>query len=268
MAERVHPAAPELANQPQPKNSASDGKPQFDSGEYSNPRSSPSSPPSYVIQVPKDTIYRVPPPQNARLYKKYTRPKRSCSFCRVLCWFVFLLILLAIAAAIAAAVIYFVFQPKAPSYSIDSLFVKNFNVSQSLIASPEFDVSVRAENPNKKIGIFYETGSNVYISYSGQQLVSGEIPTFYQGTQNVTVFVTALTGSDVRLSTAVRNSLIQGLSDGRVPLYVSIDAPIKLKVGAVKTWKFTVKVRCDVTVDKLAADSTVVSKDCKYSVKL
>ncbi|XP_031476619.1 NDR1/HIN1-like protein 13 [Nymphaea colorata] len=265
MAERVHPAAPEPANQPQPNHSESDAKSKFDSGEHSNPRSSPT--PSYVIQIPKDTIYRVPPPENARLYKNYSRPKRGCSFCRVLCWFVFFLILLAIAAAVAAAVLYFVLQPKAPSYSIDSLSVKGFNVSQTLIASPEFDVSVRAENRNKKIGIFYETGSSVYISCSGQQLVSGQLPTFYQGTQNVTVFVTALTGSNVQLTSTVRDALIQGQNNGRVSLYVSIDAPIKLKVGSVKTWKFTVKVRCDVTVDKLTADATVVSKDCAYSVK-
>ncbi|XP_010904739.1 NDR1/HIN1-like protein 13 [Elaeis guineensis] len=276
MADRVHPARSTSAEEktaapgePAPTSRSESSLSQESFAEKLKP-----PPGTYVIQVPKDQIYRVPPPENARRLQAYTRRahRRRCGFCCCLAWTAALLLFLLVATAAAAGILYLVFQPKIPKYSVDGLSVKGFNLSAATAAanlaalSPEFDATVRADNPNEKIGIYYRSGSSISISYDGVNLCHGVWPTFYQGKRNVTVFQTALTGSGIRLSAAMRNALVTAQSRRKVPLEINLAVPVRVKFGAVTTWTITVNVRCDVTVDKLTVDSRIVSKSCSVKV--
>lgn len=275
MADRVHPtptpnAEEKMAAAPADPAAASR---QESSGSPKSFAEKPKPPPgTYVIQVPKDQIFRVPPPENARRFEAYTRrarrQRRGCCCC--LAWTGALLLFLLFALAVAAGILYLVFQPKVPKYSVDGLAVKGFNLSSATTnlasLSPEFDATIRADNPNKKIGIYYRSGSSIAVSYDGVNLCDGVWPTFYQGKRNVTIFQTALTGSGIRLAAAMKDALVTAQSRGEVPLKIDIKVPVRIKFGAVKTWTITVKVRCDLTVDKLAADSSIVSKSCSVKV--
>ncbi|XVF20199.1 hypothetical protein REPUB_Repub11eG0177200 [Reevesia pubescens] len=259
MAERVHPGdSPPTTN------------------EHSTLKLAPPSPDkpipqpgTYVIQIPKDQIYRVPPPDNARRYAHLSKRKPRRSTCRSCCCCLLITILvLLLAVAIAAAVVYFVFKPESPNYSVENVAIKGFNLTSSSLLSPEFDVTVRAHNPNDKIGIYYEKGSSVQVYYDDVNLCNGVIPAFYQPTNNVTVFKTALKGSGIELTNAALRALSDEQTKGTVPFSLKLRAPVKIKVGSIKTWKITVKVTCKITVDKLTAASKIVSKDCDYGVDL
>ncbi|KAF7815477.1 NDR1/HIN1-like protein 13 [Senna tora] len=234
----------------------------------------PIPPPgTYVVQIPKDQIYRVPPPENARRQDHYARHRKSrrSPCCCCLCWLIGLLFILVVLLGIAAGVLYLVFRPEAPDYTINSISVKGMNLTAaaaSLTVSPEFDVAVRANNPNDKIGIYYEKDSSVEVYYSDARLCNGALPAFYQPSNNVTVFQTALKGTDIELRSTDRTALVDAQSKRKVPLTLKLRAPVRIKVGSVKTWKITVKVNCDVTVDNLTAQAKVVSKDCDYGVDL
>lgn len=277
MADRIHPSRSTAADE---KTAAS-----AEQAATSPPENPPSQenfaeklkppPGTYVIQVPKDQIYRVPPPENARRLQSYTRRahrrrRRRCGFCCCLAWTTALLLFLLVAVAAAAGILYLIFQPKIPKYSVDGLSVRGFNLSSAATdiatLSPEFDAAVRAGNPNRKIGIYYRSGSSIAVTYDGVNLCHGVWPTFYQGKRNTTVFQTALTGSGIHLSAAVRHALVTAQRRAKVPLEINVEVPVRVKFGAVTTWTITVKVRCDVTVDKLTVDSTIVSKSCSVSV--
>ncbi|KAE8733787.1 hypothetical protein F3Y22_tig00000991pilonHSYRG00177 [Hibiscus syriacus] len=259
MAERVHPrgSPPSSDERPSPKPAPTmEDKPIPQPG-------------TYVIQIPKDQVYRVPPPENARRYAHLSKRKSSRGTCfRCCCCFLTTILSLLLAAAIAAAVIYFVFKPEAPNYSVDNVAIKGFNLTSPSPLNPEFDVTVRAHNPNDKIGIYYEKGSSVKIYYEGVNLCNGALPAFYQPTNNVTLFKTALKGSRIELTNATLRSLSNGQKQGTVPFTLKLRAPVKIKVESIKTWKITVKVTCKLTVDKLTAASKIVSKDCDYGVDL
>ncbi|XP_059315006.1 NDR1/HIN1-like protein 13 [Lycium ferocissimum] len=251
MADRVHPQ-----DSPPSSNNSSEAKPV-------------PTPGTYVVQVPKDQIYRYPPPGNARHYESLTKrkPHRSCC-CRCLCYTFSLLLILIIALGITVGVLYLIFRPESPKYSISDFTIKNFNLtSSSSPVSPQFNVTVRAENPNNKIGVYYRKGSSMTVVYSDVSLCNGELPAFYQPTNNVTVFKTALKGSNVILGNAVKTELRNEQMKGKVPFKVNIRVPVKVKVGAVKSWEIIVKVKCDIIVNALTAKSKIVSKDCKYSVR-
>ncbi|KAK6936280.1 Late embryogenesis abundant protein, LEA_2 subgroup [Dillenia turbinata] len=268
MADRVHPQDSPIRAEPQnppPQATTEDLEAQKQPVQPTSEKPVPAPPAAtYVIQVPKDQIFRVPPPENARKYQEYTRKgsRRSCCF-RCFCWTLGLIVLFITLLAIAGAILYLVFRPEALKYSVQSITIKGMNLTaESNSMSPEFDIAVRADNPNNKIGVYYENGSNVTIKYSDVQLCSGVIPTFYQPSNNITIFTTTLTGSGVALSSATRTSLVDAQSQGSVPLNLKIKAPVKIKLGSIKTWKITVKVSCDISVNNLSSDSTIVSKDC------
>ncbi|XP_073009531.1 NDR1/HIN1-like protein 13 [Typha latifolia] len=279
MADRVHPTSDYSGEIPPGNHSSSSSDPSssplYHPSDFHGKSDLSSSPsPDYVIQVPKDQIYRVPPPENAHLIKTYTRRaagrRRSRGCCRFLACFALVLLSLAVAIAATAAVLYLVYRPKLPSYSFDSLTVKNLNLSLPAGAafSPEIDAAVRAVNPNSKISIFYREGSSISVFYDGVNLANGVWPAFDQKPKNVTAFVTALTGKGIRLSSAMHTKMLTAEKRREVPLTVDARVPVRVKFGAVTTWTITVKVKCDVTVDKLTPAAKIVSKTCHVKVNL
>ncbi|KAE7998199.1 hypothetical protein FH972_002765 [Carpinus fangiana] len=98
---------------------------------------------------------------------------------------------------------YLVFKPDSPNYSIDNITISGLNLTAAaatttttsvLTVSPEFDFTVRADNPNDKIGIYYRKDSSVEVYYLDVRLCNSVLPVFYQPSNNVTVFRTALKG--------------------------------------------------------------------------
>lgn len=229
-------------------------------------------PGTYVIHIPKDQVYRVPPPENARRYEDLTRRKngrRPC--CTCLCWFLGLLAIFIFLVAVAAGIFYLVVKPKTPKYSVNAIAISGLNLTTSSSAptvSPAFELTVKADNPNKKIGIYYQNDSSVEIYYTDVGLSNGFLPVFYQPPNNVTVFETASKGDRIALTGTVKNALAAAQKQGQVPLKLKIRAPVKLKVGSVKTWTMTVKADCVITVDKLTAEAKIISSNCSYGLEL
>ncbi|KAG8388878.1 hypothetical protein BUALT_Bualt02G0171000 [Buddleja alternifolia] len=270
---RIHPTTVD-AYPPPPSSSSAATSPKH-SGEHPippNPLPSkpvPPPPATYVVQFPKEQILRYPPPEHARKFKALTRRKNRRSCCRRCCCYTLcLLLLLLIAAAVSAGVLYLVFRFKSPKYTVTNLTIDGMNLTSAAAISPRFNVTIRAENPNGKVGIYYLRDSAVNVLYNGVKLSDGVLPAFYQPRKNVTVLQTALTGSDVVLGGSARTALRNALNGGRVPFVVNTKAPIKIKVGSVKTWEITVKVKCDVVVNALNERANIVSNDCDYSVRL
>ncbi|KAG6411358.1 hypothetical protein SASPL_129439 [Salvia splendens] len=266
---RVHPATADALS------SSSAATSTKDSGEYPVPPNplpaKPVPPPAtYVVQIPREQILRYPPPENARKFEALTRRGKSGRSCcrRCCCFTISALALLVIAAAISAGVLYLVFRFKLPKYAVSSLAIKGMNLTTAAPISPEFDVTVRAENPNGKVGIYYLQGSEINVFYEDVKLSNGVWPAFYQPKKNVTEMRPALTGSGVILGGTVKESLRNQQSQGNIPFVVRAKVPVKIKVGSVKTWKITVKAKCDVAVDGLSDKARIVSNDCDYSVRL
>ncbi|KAF4360265.1 hypothetical protein F8388_020556 [Cannabis sativa] len=264
MADRIHPRDSPLTMSP---NDSSEMPlkplPPF------SPEKPVPPPGTYVIQIPKDQVYRVPPPENSRRFQQYARRKAGRGWCRsCFCWFLLLLAVFVVLIGITGAVLYLVFKPESPKYNVTSFAIKGINVSSpNPTISPVIDVSVRAENPNDKVGIYYGKDSSASVYYSDILLGNGAIPAFYQPSNNVTVLKAALKGPAIDLTSSVLKALRNGEKKGKVPLKLTVEVPVKLKLGSVKTWTLSVKVRCVVSVDKLTTKAKIVSKDCDYSWK-
>ncbi|PKU74635.1 hypothetical protein MA16_Dca004826 [Dendrobium catenatum] len=97
---------------------------------------------------------------------------------------------------------------------------------------------------------------------------NGSFPVFYQGHRNKTTVITVLDGQ-VQLWSQLFSAL-QQQQTGSVPLRFKGDVPVKLKLGGLKLWKVTARVRCDLVVNSLTAGNLISLKtsNCTFRLKL
>lgn len=195
-------------------------------------------------------------------------PKRKNCWCKCLCWTISLILVLLIAIGATAAILYIIFNPKIPNYSVDNLRISDLRLNFDLSLYAKFNVRITADNPNKKIGIYYEKGSHLTVWYKTTKLCQGTLPKFYQGHQNRTVLNVALTGQNQYGSTLLA-ALQEEQQTGRIPLDLKIDVPVSIKLGKLKMRKVMISGSCMLIVDSLSTNSSISIKasTCKFRPK-
>jgi hypothetical protein len=289
MADRVHPmpAPPsQESDQPPPADDAAAAATETTPLQRQQQQVHPSfhdrplSPPpgTYIIQVPKDQVLRVPPPDRARRYKKLAaRPARRRLLRRACCLSCAAVLLLLLAAAAFAGAVCLAFRPRAPTFTVPSLSIRgldgdgggNLTSAAASTLSPELDAAVRADNGrNGKVGVDYRGGGAVTVSYAGVRLATGRWPAFLQPPRNVTAFEVAMRGRGVRLTEGQARQLAAERAAAAVPLAVEVTVPVRMRFGkVVRTWTVDVRARCDVAVDRLAGSAAAVNRGCRVKVR-
>ncbi|XP_071724506.1 NDR1/HIN1-like protein 6 [Rutidosis leptorrhynchoides] len=199
------------------------------------------------------------------------RKRRHSLCCRCFCWKFSILLALIIVIAAVIGILYLVFQPKLPKYTVDKLSVSEFDLRNDSSLFAVFNVTITAENPNKKIGIYYEDGSHISGWYNDTKLCQGSLPKFYQGHENTTVLNIPLTGEITEDATGLLSSLVQTEQQtGSIPLNLKVKQPVRVKLGALKLMEVKFNVKCKLTVDDLSASNpiTIQSSDCDFSFSL
>ena len=211
------------------------------------------------------------PPFQRNIPVKHSKPpkkRRSC-LCRCFCWTISLLLLLIVIIAIVVGILFLVFRPKLPKYSIDGLRITQLSLTNNDTLSAGFDVNITARNPNEKIGIYYEGGSRITVLYSETQLCQGSLPKFYQGHENTTVLTVELTG-ETQNATGLLTALQAEQQTGSVPLTLKVRQPVRIKLGKLKLMKMNFRATCSLEVDSLAANNEIgiQSSSCKFKLRL
>ncbi|KAL2333117.1 hypothetical protein Fmac_014330 [Flemingia macrophylla] len=203
------------------------------------------------------------------MHSKPPKKTRSCC-CRFLCWALSTLLILIVAIAITLGILYLVFRPKLPKYSVDHLRISQFNESDNNSIYAAFNVRITARNPNKKIGIYYEGGSHISAWYMDTELCEGSLPKFYQGHRNTTVLDLSLSGQAQNASGLLSSIQEQVQKTNNVPLNLRVNQPVRVKLGKLKLFKVKFRVRCRLVVDNLGAseDIRISNSSCKFRLRL
>ncbi|KAG8373549.1 hypothetical protein BUALT_Bualt11G0036100 [Buddleja alternifolia] len=196
-------------------------------------------------------------------------PRRKSCFRKCCCWTISLILLLILILGIMAAVIYFVFRPKIPNFSVDSMRITQFNLGNDNSLSATFNVNITARNPNRRIGIYYENGSHLSVLYMGTRLCEGSLPRFYQGHRNTTVLNIELAGQ-TRDATGLLQSLQAQQQTGSIPLNLRARVPVRIRLGRLKLTRWRFLVRCSLMVDSLAQDNVIRVRNsrCRFRFRL
>ncbi|KAG1359542.1 NDR1/HIN1-like protein 6 [Cocos nucifera] len=189
-------------------------------------------------------------------HAEQAKKKRSCNWCCTILTIVILIILI----GATAGILYRIFDPKIPKYSVDRLGILVFDVDNNMVRA-SFNVTVTARNPNKKIGIYHE-GSYPSLWYTDSSLCKGSFPEFYQGHRNMTVRDIIMTGES-QLTELQQQA-------GMIPLLFKGDVRVRVKFGSLKLWKVTFGVGCNLVVNSLSASNqiSIKSSSCKFKLKL
>ncbi|KAK3415092.1 hypothetical protein EUGRSUZ_H00662 [Eucalyptus grandis] len=174
-----------------------------------------------------------------------SRPPRTRScFYRCWCWIICLLVVLLLVVLATAAILYAIFQSKLLKCSIQKLGITKLRLNIDLTLYAKFKVQIKASNPNKRIGIYYDKGS---------------LPIFYQGHKNFTELNVGLSGK-TRSGSTLMNALQEQQQRGRIPLSLNVDAPVTVKVGRLKLRKVRILGKCLFVVDSLSTNNLVSIK--------
>ncbi|XP_074557493.1 NDR1/HIN1-like protein 13 [Curcuma longa] len=212
---------------------------------------------SFVVQVAKDQIYRVPPPENAYLvvrYRKRSKARRRSPCFRCLIWILAAAFLLLLLLATAAVALYLILRPASLAFAVQSLSDRGATDPDKT----EYDLTLNVTNPSHKLGYSYAAGGSVVLVVvtNGAEIAAGETPGFYQGPRNTTTMPLALRGSNA------------SQPKGASALKLTAKLRARPKVGNLQFWSTRMEVTCGVGASALAGEARILSQHCHTKLLL
>ncbi|KAF5201565.1 NDR1/HIN1-like protein [Thalictrum thalictroides] len=218
---------------------------------------------TFVVQVPKVQIYRVPPPENAMFMERFRTPeqqKRPCSIFVTKC-FLFSVILVLI-LGVCAALIYLTIRPKYPTFSIEDVLVKTIR-SKHQQQHVEYHITLNSNNPNDRMNIIYDKGGSISLSFKKHEIAKGNTPALQQDSHEDKDLVLVLPGSKAKLPSEINKSLSgQEKKKTKLALSLSVKIPVKMEIWIVKLWSMDIAIECDLEVNTLSKDTRVLHQKC------
>eukprot|EP01018_Ginkgo_biloba_P003947 Gb_13977 [translate_table: standard] len=170
--------------------------------------------------------------------------KRRNRFGLCCLWFTIILVVLILLLGIAAFVLWFIYRPHTPKFSVETVQITRFNVTKNSHLNSEVILQIKARNPNKKITFFYDQTS-VKVSSNDVDLVDGSFPGFFHGRKNTTILKTDLKTQNLALEASDAKTLKSDQSKGKISLDVHMDTHLRFKMGKWKSHKIRIKVNCN-----------------------
>ncbi|KAK3018681.1 hypothetical protein RJ639_003112 [Escallonia herrerae] len=207
-------------------------------------------------------------------YRPQPPPRRRRSCCCSCClWTTLFILLLLLLAAIAGAVLWVLYRPHRPSFSVSSLQISQLNLTSSSQLTTKFNLTLTARNPNKKIIFFYDPVA-VSVYSDGVDLGDGSLPSFTHGKKNTTTLRTTVQTTSQSVDSTTATALRSDLKNkSNLPLKIRLDTKVKVKVGGLKTKKVKVRIVCGgikaaVPTGKAAAKATTADAKCKVDLRI
>ncbi|KAM1052764.1 hypothetical protein ACFX13_000358 [Malus domestica] len=225
---------------------------------------------TYVVQIPKDQIYRVPPPENALIVERHRNPenKKKSPCCTIRCLIIGAIVFsLCLILFITLLSLSLTVKPKEPKFSISNVHVKNPKSKSDIgkNSHPGYEVSVKVNNPNGH-GINYEGSEGASLLLKEKSIGKGKFPLKKQEKDSSATVKLVLDGSKGALPREVEKSIENTNSKMHLPLTLKMDLSVKVK-GFIKTWKMETEVECHFQVSTLGKGTKVLQQKCEAKFK-
>uniref|UniRef100_A0A3Q7IZ80 Late embryogenesis abundant protein LEA-2 subgroup domain-containing protein n=1 Tax=Solanum lycopersicum TaxID=4081 RepID=A0A3Q7IZ80_SOLLC len=204
----------------------------------------------------------VNPPRPQPPQPRVVKPSQPFSICRFIA---ISLLTLLIVVGIVVLIIWLVLKPHKMVYSIENSSIHDYNLTNNNHLSGNFNFTLRAYNPNKRISIYYDH-IDVKLFFNSQPIAFSNIEPFYQRRRNVTHINVSLPTNDVALYGDIARDFKTQRSGGNVEVEVKIRAKIRFKVGAWKSSHRKLKILCTPTVNYSDSRKNYKSFPCDADV--
>lgn len=236
-----------------------------------------------VVQIPKDQIYWVPPPENAFIVERHRSPakkaqqSRLCSCfswcsCISMCIVVsFFMAIFLVVITILPYTIGLVFLPRVPVFHIKHFSAKSVShvSNQQANARLQYEITLMDENPNPLAGISYEEDGQASLSCKAREIAAGKYPPLNQVGKETSSVKLILEGLAVKQPEDIQKSMTNTKSKIQVSFSLEMDVPAKMRIGMLKSGLFKFTVSCNFVVDTLEKNQAirVLSQKCNTKRK-
>ncbi|KAG8364680.1 hypothetical protein BUALT_Bualt18G0023700 [Buddleja alternifolia] len=162
------------------------------------------------------------------------------------------------------------YDPKLPSYNIDGIEVKAFDIQpDNNTLNTELVIAVYAENPNKKIGFDYIKGSWMDVKYSDINICGGDLPEFEQDNKNTTHMHVSLKGK-TQFGSGLQQSLAENRRSQKIPLVVKLNVLVSVVLGKLQLRSCRVSIACNIVVDNLDPNKqiNIISRETEIRARI
>lgn len=226
-------------------------------------------PGTYVVQVPKDSIYRTPPPENAEIAeRRRNAPTQKPARGRIKCVLLSIIILV-IFSGIICGIILVVITKDDPRFRIERVRVTTKGKSRQ--QKHEFDITLETRNPNAHTIILFDTHGKTSLSFKDKKFAKGKFPSSKQEPKNSKdVTLTLMSSSNKKLPIEIRKSMNEtnAKSPNDVEILLEVRVPVKMKFGTIDMKSKTLSMLCHFKVNNLGKNSRILCQDCDYSTRV
>ncbi|KAM2668604.1 hypothetical protein EV2_020182 [Malus domestica] len=223
---------------------------------------------TYVVQVPKDQIYHVPPPENAYIVERHQDPSRKRKrplCCNLYCIGILAFIVLLVVMLVTIFSVMFA-KSENPKFSVERVVVHSKSNGR-----PDYSLTLRVRNPNSRVAIVYN-GGGTSLHFKQKTIANGKYPSLTQGTGKSKEVTIVVHGANVILPKEIKKSL--GVSESssstkkvQVSLSLNMNIPARLRIGTLKSRSMKFHATCDITVDELSKRTKVLKQECETQRK-
>ncbi|KAI3684187.1 hypothetical protein L6452_33407 [Arctium lappa] len=195
------------------------------------------------------------------------RSRRSC-YCYCCLWIIFIILLSSILAAVSGGVLFLLYRPHRPAFTVSSLEISQLNLTSSDQLTARFNLTVTVRNPNKNIVFHYDVVS-VSVNSNGVVVGDGSIPAFVTAKESSTTLKTGVRVKRVDVNGGLKSDLKKNKS---LPLEIVMDSKVKVKIGSHVSKKAPIRVVCGgikaVATTGESPTTTAMTSNAKCTVDL
>ncbi|KAK9166887.1 hypothetical protein Scep_002078 [Stephania cephalantha] len=228
---------------------------------------------TYIVQVPKDQVYRVPPPENALIAERYrNNPIKSRKTLSSLCKFFIILAISIIVVIIIILVFYFALKAKDPTFRVEHIVAKIIKKTSPSHAHGHIPVdmfhvfiSLRAKNPNHHMSINYDEGREGWLTFRKRKIAKGELKTLHQGSKDSTILVIDFISVSGAILPSETNNPIKDekkILKLDISLSLSMNISVKIKSSFLKARARDLTIACDIRLNSLVKNTRIISQSC------
>ncbi|PHU12323.1 hypothetical protein BC332_19253 [Capsicum chinense] len=194
--------------------------------------------------------------------------RRGGNVCvRCICCFCCFLFLIILVFAVLILYMFLYYDPKCPTYKFEYMDVKEFKYNPDSSINADVILTLRANNPNKGVGLLYEEASFINVTYSDSLICSGKFPSFHHGHRNVTMLQIALKGKN-QLRSGLNESLKDDERHDKIRLKLMAMVPFRLVFGNIISRSLNMNANVTLIVRDLKPGKKSVTEEGKIAYRL
>ncbi|KAL4564629.1 hypothetical protein LXL04_028696 [Taraxacum kok-saghyz] len=173
-----------------------------------------------------------------------------------------IIVVIIILAGITAGVLWIVYHPHKPKFTVISAAVYALNVSSPPYISITMQFTIVTRNPNNHVSIYYDHLA-AFLFYKNQAVTTPLVlPPLYHERDSTVSFSPILGGGSMAVSADVVNGLGADESYGVVSFGLVLTGKLRWKYGDIRSGRKAIHVGCDVSVVGI----NPIKKKCKKFV--